>query len=133
MMITFLNIRIYIFRRDNLLELLERELGLALAHVVPEHLLEPLDVLLGQGPVLAEGGAHQVTHCHYNANKDSHFARQADEESHELLHSVDCILIFVDASQQSRQHSSRNPNLEIVLNKNIIAFMLDFAFFRLVY
>ena len=91
--------RTHILWRDNLLELLERELGLSGAHVIPEDLLQPLDVLPGQKPVPAAGETGQINDCHYNVNQHSHFARQADEESHELLHSIDCILIFVDASQ----------------------------------
>ena len=38
----------YIFGRNNLLELVECELRLALPHVVPEDCLQPLDVVPGE-------------------------------------------------------------------------------------
>ena len=43
-----------IFGRNNLLELLEGELCLPLAHIIPEDCLQPLDVLPSQGSVLAK-------------------------------------------------------------------------------
>ena len=46
----------HIFGGHNLLELLEVELSLAIAHVVPEDGLQPLDALLGDRPVWAAAG-----------------------------------------------------------------------------
>ena len=43
----------HIFRWNDLLELVECELGLALPHVVPEDRLQPLDILPGESPVLS--------------------------------------------------------------------------------
>ena len=52
----FYKIFSHIFGGHNLLELLEVELSLAIAHVVPEDGLQPLDALLGDRPVWAAAG-----------------------------------------------------------------------------
>ena len=60
----------YIFRRNDLLELVERELSLTLAHIVPEDRLKPLNVLPGKSSVLSKirklestEGSHSLTSC----------------------------------------------------------------------
>ena len=84
----------YIFRRNNLLELVECEFCLALAHVVPEDGLQPLDVVLGERSVL-------------------YLAGDADNEGHELLHGVDRVLVLVNAGQQLWNNSLAVPDLNI--------------------
>ena len=85
----------YIFRRNNLLELVECEFCLALAHVVPEDGLQPLDVVLGERSVL-------------------YLAGDADNEGHELLHGVDRVLVLVNAGQQLWNNSLAVPDLSSV-------------------
>ena len=85
----------YIFRRNNLLELVECELRLALAHVVPEDGLQPLDVVPGECSVLDLAG-------------------DADYEGHELLHGVDRVLVLVNAGQQLWNNSLAVPDLSVV-------------------
>ena len=46
----------YIFRWHNFLELVQSELLLALPHVLPEHLLQPGDVLLVENSSLPASG-----------------------------------------------------------------------------
>ena len=82
----------YIFRRNNLLELVECELRLPLPHVVPEHGLQPLDVVLGERSVL-------------------YLAGDADDEGHKLLHGVDRVLVLVNAGQQLWKNSLAVPDL----------------------
>ena len=84
----------YIFRRDNLLELVERELRLALPHVVPEDCLQPLDVVPGERALLD-------------------FAGDADNEGHKLLHCVHGVLVLVNAGQQLWNNSLAVPDLNI--------------------
>ena len=84
----------YIFRRDNLLELVERELRLALPHIVPEDCLQPLDVVPGERAILD-------------------FAGDANNEGHKLLHGVDGVLVLVNAGQQLWNNSLAVPDLNI--------------------
>ena len=88
----------YIFRRDNLLELVERELRLALPHIVPEDCLQPLDVVPGERAVLDLAG-------------------DADNEGHKLLHGVDGVLVLVNAGQQLWNNSLAVPDLNISVLK----------------
>ena len=84
----------YIFGRNNLLELVECELCLALPHVVPEDRLQPLDVVPGEGAVL-------------------HLAGDADDEGHKLLQGVDCVPVFVNAGQKLGNNSLAVADLSI--------------------
>ena len=51
----------YIFRWHNFLELVQSELLLALPHVLPEHLLQPGDVLLVENSSLPASGEDEKT------------------------------------------------------------------------
>ena len=85
----------YIFRRNNLLELVECELCLALPHVVPEDRLQPLDVVPGERSVL-------------------YLAGDADDEGHKLLQGVDRVLVLVNAGQKLGNDSLAVPDLSRV-------------------
>ena len=85
----------YVFRRNNLLELVQCKLCLALPHVVPEDGLQPLDVVPGECSVLDLAG-------------------DADYEGHELLHGVDRVLVLVNAGQQLWNNSLAVPDLSSV-------------------
>ena len=84
----------YIFGRNNLLELVECELRLALPHVVPEDCLQPLDVVPGERAILD-------------------FAGDANNEGHKLLHGVDGVLVLVNAGQQLWNNSLAVPDLAV--------------------
>ena len=84
----------YIFRRNDLLELVQCELCLSLPHVVPEDGLQPLDVVPGERSVLDLAG-------------------DADDEGHKLLHGVDGVLVLVNAGQKLGKNSLAVPDLSV--------------------
>ena len=105
--------------RDDLLELVEGELRLSLPHVVPEHFLQPLDVFPGQGPVLPNNNNNY--NKQYNVHI-SHLVGDADNEGHDLLHGVDCIVVLVNAGQELGQNSPAVPDLIEPIGRNVVIF-----------
>lgn len=73
----------YIFGRNDLLELVERELSLTFAHIVPEDGLKPLNILPGKSSVLSKIIKFYISQR--KAHTVSHLAGDADDEGHELL------------------------------------------------
>ena len=86
----------YIFRWHNFLELVQSKLLLALAHVLPEDLLQPGDVLLVEYSSLQRVGYH-------------------NNKGHELLNGGVVVAVLVNAAHQLRDDTPTRPDLREML------------------
>ena len=100
----------YIFRWHNFLELVQSELLLALPHILPEHLLQPGDVLLVENPFLP-ARREEIMMQYGNLLQDLQRVRYHNNKGHELLHRGVVVAVLVNATHQLRHHASTGPNL----------------------